>query len=241
MNIKGKVYCFFEQSGVFKNEFLKLGINAEDYDIQNNYGQTDHVLDLFEEIEKAYGGLESIFDTISKDDLIIAFFPCIYFSCLSSVWFSLNQRDNKTMSKKEVIENAIYRNRKRSEYFETLNKFCSIVIEKDIRMIFENPYSMNHFLKFGFLKPPTIIDKDRTRRGDFFVKPTGFWFWNCEPTYGESFQEPKKRKSVIFAKKAKKTGLCSEERSLISTDYARNFICDFIIGKNQEIGQLYLF
>jgi hypothetical protein len=108
-------------------------------------------------------------------------------------------------------------------------------------MIFENPYSLNHFLKFGFLKPPTIIDKDRTRRGDFFVKPTGFWFWNCEPTYGESFQEPKKRKSVIWSKKAKKSGLCSEERSMISPDYARNFICDFIIGKKQEIGKLYLF
>lgn len=28
---------------------------------------------------------------------------------------------------------------------------------------------------------------------------------------------------------------------VISSDYARNFICDFILGKNQPIGQLYLF
>lgn len=33
MEIKGKVHCFFEQSGTFKNEFIKLGIPAEDYDI----------------------------------------------------------------------------------------------------------------------------------------------------------------------------------------------------------------
>ena len=33
MNIKGKVHCFFEQSGTFKNEFRKLGYEAEDYDI----------------------------------------------------------------------------------------------------------------------------------------------------------------------------------------------------------------
>ena len=46
----------FEQSGTFKNEFLKLGIPAEDYDIQNNFGQTDHVVDLFAEIEKAFVG-----------------------------------------------------------------------------------------------------------------------------------------------------------------------------------------
>lgn len=56
MEIKGKVWCFFEQSGTFKGEFVKLGIPAEDYDIQNNFGQTDHVVDLFTEIENAYRG-----------------------------------------------------------------------------------------------------------------------------------------------------------------------------------------
>ena len=56
MQIKGKVHCMFEQSGTFKNEFIKLGIPAEDYDIQNNFGQTDHVIDLFHEIESGYSG-----------------------------------------------------------------------------------------------------------------------------------------------------------------------------------------
>jgi hypothetical protein len=51
-----KVYCFFEQSGTFKNEFRKMGISAEDYDIQNNFQETDHVVDLFSEIENAYRG-----------------------------------------------------------------------------------------------------------------------------------------------------------------------------------------
>lgn len=45
-----KVYCLFEQSGTFKNEFIKLGVPAEDYDIQNEFNQTDHVIDLFSEI-----------------------------------------------------------------------------------------------------------------------------------------------------------------------------------------------
>lgn len=45
-----KVYCLFEQSGTFKNEFKKLGIDAEDYDILNDFGETDHVIDLFKEI-----------------------------------------------------------------------------------------------------------------------------------------------------------------------------------------------
>ena len=46
----------FEQSGTFKKEFIKLGIEAEDYDIRNDFGETDHVVDLFEEINR--GGVE---------------------------------------------------------------------------------------------------------------------------------------------------------------------------------------
>lgn len=34
-----KAHCLFEQSGTFKNEFKKLGIEAFDYDILNDYGQ----------------------------------------------------------------------------------------------------------------------------------------------------------------------------------------------------------
>lgn len=43
-------HCLFEQSGTFKNEFKKLGIEAYDYDILNEYGETDYQLDLFAEI-----------------------------------------------------------------------------------------------------------------------------------------------------------------------------------------------
>ncbi len=47
--------CLFEQSGTFKNEFKKLGYEAYDYDILNDFGETDYQCDLFNEIEKAYG------------------------------------------------------------------------------------------------------------------------------------------------------------------------------------------
>lgn len=64
MEIKGKVHCFFEQSGTFKREFLRLGIPAFDYDIQNNFGETDFQEDLFKAIEDAYDGKPSLFDNI---------------------------------------------------------------------------------------------------------------------------------------------------------------------------------
>lgn len=69
-----KYHCFFEQSGTFKNEFKKLGFKAYDYDILNDFGETDHVIDLFEEIENGYLGLSSIFDKLNDKDTIIAFF-----------------------------------------------------------------------------------------------------------------------------------------------------------------------
>ena len=47
-------HCFFEQSGTFKNEFKKLGYDAYDYDIINDFGETDYVVDLFKDIEIAY-------------------------------------------------------------------------------------------------------------------------------------------------------------------------------------------
>jgi hypothetical protein len=75
MTTPTKVHCFFEQSGTFKNEFRKLGIPAEDYDIQNNFGETDHVIDLFAEIERGYDGKPSIFDSVGGGRLDNGVFP----------------------------------------------------------------------------------------------------------------------------------------------------------------------
>ena len=244
MEIKGKVHCFFEQSGTFKNEFIKLGIPAEDYDIQNNFGETDHVIDLFAEIEKAFDCDASIFDDIVKDDFIIAFFPCIEFSCVAQMWFSLDQRDYKTWKYKKRIDYMLEKSKNRSYMFDLLYKFCGICLDKEIRMVFENPWGINTYLKQNvFLQKPSVIDNDRSLRGDYRSKPTAYWYFNCEPTYGCSYQPTPKHlvKNHNQLKKAPKAGICSEERSMISPDYARNFICDFILGKEQKFSQLSLF
>ena len=46
-------------------------------------------------------------------------------------------------------------------------------------------------------------------------------------------QNDKKQKTVTSCTKSKVKGLCSCERSMIHPDYARNWICDFILGKSQ--------
>ena len=126
MEIKGKVHCFFEQSGTFKREFIKLGIPAEDYDIQDNFGETDHVVDLFENIQNAYEGGVSIFDNIKKDDLIVAFFPCIEFSCVAQMWFSLSHKDFRKWDDRKKVEYIITKNQKRAVMFELLIKLNRI-------------------------------------------------------------------------------------------------------------------
>lgn len=240
MEIKGKVHCFFEQSGTFKNEFIKLGIPAEDYDIQDNFGETDHQIDLFAEIEKAYGGGISIFDSITSDDLIIAFFPCIYFSSLSQMdmcWTAVNNRNRPL---KVATDDILERSSERERFYAIAIKMLATARMRELRLIMENPWSMQTYLKSNFVLPPTFIDRDRCIRGDNFKKPTAYWFINCDPSHG--FTEQRKTATrILDTKSSTKKGICSEGRSMISPDYARNFICDFILGKPQINTQLNLF
>ena len=239
MKIDGKVHCFFEQSGTFKNEFIKLGIPAEDYDIQNHFGQTDNMDDLFKSIEDAYDGKPSLFDNITPDDLIMAFFPCIYFSCLSQMamtWGCVNYR-KKTV--REATDLILERTKDREKFYTLAIKMLATAKERGLRLIMENPWSMQTYLKANFVIPPTIIDKDRSLRGDHFKKETAYWFINCTPTDGKSYQPAHKVR--VLDKKGAVKGICSEERSMISPDYARNFICDFILGKEQHHTLLTLF
>lgn len=232
MEITGKVHCFFEQSGTFKNEFIKLGIPAEDYDIQNNFGETDHVIDLFAEIENAYRGGESVFDRISKDDLIMAFFPCIYFCDMSQIlltWGAYPKLDKKSAS--DII---LERSRNRQRFYELAVMMLTVAKHNGLRLVMENPWGTQSFLQRDFITSPAFIDKDRTMRGDFFRKPTAYWFINENPTCGSTHQ--KLHKTLRVKKDVKPSsvkGVCSQERSMISQDYARNFICDFILGKQQ--------
>lgn len=112
-----------------------------------------------------------------------------------------------------------------------------ICLEKGIRIIMENPWSEQTFLKSNFVMPPSYVDMDRSKRGDFFKKPTAYWFVNCEPENGFTSQQTKKNKLLTHdtTRGSRKAGICSEERSMISPDYARNFICDNIFGITQKI------
>ena len=234
MEIKGKIWNLFEQSGTFKNEFKKLGYDAVDVDIQNNFGETDYQIDIFSEIEKAYENQESIFDKMTKDDLVMAFFPCIYFCATSQMAFSYGYTNYRKLDIMEKTEKILERSKNREYFFSLAVKMLTVAKHKGLRLIMENPWSEQTFLKANFVMPPTLVDNNRRLRGDYYVKPTAYWYINCEPTHGMSFQNEKEKKTHMKSRGSKVAGLCSEERSMIHPDYARNFICDFIIGKEQQ-------
>ena len=98
-----KAHCLFEQSGTFKNEFKKLGIEAYDYDILNDFGQTDYQIDLFDEIWGGYENEPSIFDTFTSDDVILAFFPCIRFENQIMLSFRGQAKQMKEWSMKQKM------------------------------------------------------------------------------------------------------------------------------------------
>lgn len=189
-----------------------------------------------------WGGA-SIFDTISKDDLIIAFFPCIYFESLQMTYYSLESINYRKKTMEEKIKSTVDRIIKRADFHVLLYKLVYMAEKKGLRLIIENPATKPNYLidTQNFIKP-TFVDNNRMLRGDFYKKPTAYWFYNCEPTVGFSRQNDKEQKTIMKTRGAKQAGICGTERSLISSDYARNWICDFVLGKKQEkFSENYLF
>lgn len=217
-------HCFFEQSGTFKNEFKKLGYESYDYDIQDEFNETDKIIDLFVNIEEAYENRESIFDEIKQEDTIIAFFPCIRFEDQIQMAFRGTQFQMKNWSNEQKLENDIQLHRELSNLYEIITKLAIVCIRRNISLIIENPYSTTHYLTKYWAIPSKIIDKDRRTRGDYFQKPTQYWFINCEPKYNMILEPQIWNETKIIENTSNKT-----ERSLISSDYANRFIREFII------------
>lgn len=225
------VHCFFEQSGTFKNAFRQLGIPAADYDIRNDFGQTDVVHDLFYAIEEAYYGRTSVFDAIRQSDLILAFFPCIYFNEHNEMYFCGTSYNLRALSPAAKVRAIIDRSDKRQEFYRKVLQLIAICEEMQLKLVLENPYNAHHYWRFNFPNYPRVIDMNRTLRGDYFKKPTQYIFVGFEPGNGCSLSKTKKMRFVEDCPSSRISGMCSPERSMISPEYAHNFICDFILNE----------
>lgn len=216
-------HCLFEQSGTFKKELKKLGIEAYDYDILNDFNETDYQIDLFKEIEFAYEGKESVFDKMTSDDIVFAFFPCVRFEDQIQLWYRGVAHQCKNWSDEKKIKYAMKLHSELEEMYQLFSKLCLIALDRGLKLIIENPYSPQHHLVNYFPIKAKYIDYNRRIKGDYYKKPTQFWFINCEP-HCNLFFEPRDNHQV-----KKVSEECKVERSMISKEYARNFIREIIL------------
>lgn len=232
-------HCFFEQSGTFKNEFKKLGIDAFDYDILNNFGETDYEMDLFGEISKSEKGEESVFDKVNaENDVIIAFFPCTYFQENNALIFSGNQYQLKNKSLAERMKINIERHDQLNLFYKTLCSLVKACAERGIGLIVENPMSSPHYLSTYFV-PPTITDWDRRIEGDYYKKPTQYWFFNREPKQNFIFEPIEHVDTMVINHMTNdnRFGVSrTEARSMIHPQYASRFIRRYILDYDQKTG-----
>lgn len=224
-------HCLFEQSGTFKNEFKKLGCEAYDYDIQNEFGETDYVIDLFAEIEKGYEEKPSIFDNISKDDSILAFFPCTRFEAKVPLLFRGEAFQQKNYTDQQKLQTSMNLHKELHKNYLLICMMCYVCLEKGLKMVIENPYTAPHYLTTYWCLKPKIVDKDRRLNGDYMKKPTQYWFINFEPKDNLVFEpiEWVEQRKVDFVTK-KEYGIDRTTcRSQIHPQYASRFIRQYLI------------
>lgn len=187
-----------------------------------------------------YNNEPSIFDNITENDLIMAFFPCTRFEAQILLSFRGEQFQDSKMSDIEKLERDLRLHSELSGNYELITKLSIIALKRNLKMVFENPYTEQHYLTRYWCLKPALIDKDRTLRGDYFKKPTQYWFYNFKPLNNLIF-EPMNMNGIksLWAVGCsqddyKKTGAESKTtaRSMIHTDYASRFIREFILDAN---------
>lgn len=219
-----RVYCLFEQSGTYKKVFRELGYQAWSYDLENQFNETDFQIDLFEQIDLAHENLPSIFDEMTNDDLILAFFPCTYFSVQNDLTWNKTSYNFKTWDEEKINNYIKDRKNMRDLFFRKLEKFLDVLEQRNLRCIIENPYNGNYLLKQERTKNPSLVINNRRVYGDYYKKPTMFYYINCEPTYMTSFLVMSEKEMLDINNQH---GI---KRSLMHRDFAVNFVNKYILG-----------
>ena len=122
--------------------------------------------------------------------------------------------------------------------YKYVNYLFLICIRRGLKLVMENPYSEEHFLRRYWCYLPAIIDRDRRENGDYFKKPTQYWFLNCEPE-NNLLWEPVEDHRVDCKDPVRLMTKCTWEktgakslktaRSMIHPEYANRFIRQYLI------------
>ena len=173
----------------------------------------------------------------------MAFFPCIRFENQIMLSFRGQMHGMENWSYKQKMQNCMRLLDEVKRNYDVVNKMFIVCIDRGLRLVMENPFSEEHFLRRYWCYPPAIIDKDRTQNGDYFPKPTQFWFCNMDPKQNLVFEALEynvivgsgkgdgwqKRRSEDFKKTGAKT--IKQGRSMIHPQYANRFIRQYLIDQ----------
>ena len=155
----------------------------------------------------------------------MAFFPCTRFEDQISLAFRGEQYQMTKWSESQKLRYVMQLERERAEYYDLISLLSLIVLERDLKMVVENPYSTQHYLTRYFPIKPKWIDHDRRVRGDRYCKPTQYWFIGFDPS-NNFVLEPLTihDEHRIITKQGQ-----GAERSMITPQYARRFIQEFLL------------
>lgn len=162
----------------------------------------------------------------------MAFFPCVRFENQIILAMVGKNYGMKNWSKEQILENSIKLNSELHHMYKLISEMVLVCLKKGLQLVIENPYSSQHYLTRYWCIEPKLIDYDRTERGDYYVKPTQYWFINCEPKNNLIFEAQylTPRKKIVYQKHSGDNSV----RSLISPQYANRFIREFLIDERKE-------
>ena len=219
--MKMKVTCLFEQSGIFKHAFERVGHNAIDIDISNKFDETNMICDIFDQLDCCVPNFDFYVDVLRKSDLIIAFFPCTWFSNFNTLIWSRKWKNFKYGMFKTEQDITVYINDRRAKYNRAVNclfKLIDLCKRFGKPLIIENPVSTEIIKLLG---EPSYTDNNRSLHGDNFKKPTAYYCFDCHITPLDIIPR-EMNKNVLTENK----GI---NRSLINPVYADNFVKHIVI------------
>ena len=127
------------------------------------------------------------------------------------------------------------------ENYRLVNMLFILCFDRGFRLVMEKPYSEEHFLRRYWCYPPAIIDKDRRDNGDYYAKPTQYWFVNCTPKNNFLFEavsynhlgeaDAIRRLNSSMYPEGWGNISQSKARSMIHPEYANRFIRQYLIDE----------
>ena len=122
-----------------------------------------------------------------------------------------------------------------NDFYQLLNKLVINCIRRKIKLVIENPYNQPHYLTTYWCLKPDLIDRDRTQNGDYYKKPTQYWFIGLNPKNNlvfEPLEQVESMQPIQYMTNKNPLGIDRKTaRSMIHPQYADRFIRQYILDE----------